>query len=104
MTVDVTKVMECPFCGSRNTGCEVLDDGYKFVEVCRTCKARGPVYRTMPEAWKGWNARYDDGLKADVRKFVRDVCKVDRINYMAIEDLQRYADGLLAKLDAGEVI
>lgn len=32
-----------------------------------------------------------------MREFVADVCKADRTNYMAIEDLQRYADRLLGQ-------
>ena len=50
-------LLPCPFCGGLNIGFEVLDDGWKFVETCRTCKARSPVYRTMVEALKGWNTR-----------------------------------------------
>lgn len=54
----------CPFCGRENIRCEVLDDGWKFVEVCSTCKARGPVYRTMPESLRGWNTRVEAEVEA----------------------------------------
>lgn len=47
----------CPWCDSLNVTTEFLDDGHKFVEVCRNCRARGPVYRTMPESLRGWNER-----------------------------------------------
>lgn len=52
------ELLPCPFCGSQNISCEVLDDGWKFVEVCRRCKARGATYRTLVEALKGWNTRF----------------------------------------------
>lgn len=74
----------CPFCGNGDISCEVLDDGWKFVEVCRTCKARGPVYRTMVEALKGWDAR--PAVKAEVE---------------ALTDKLRIATDALTKLDYG---
>lgn len=76
---DPEYIRRCPFCGSDTVGCEVLDDGWKFVEVCRTCKARGPMYRTMPEALKGWNTRYDDALKDEIYQFVKAVCSADAL-------------------------
>ena len=45
----------CPFCGSDDVSCDILEDVY-YVE-CWDCSAKVESYNGMEDAIAGWNSR-----------------------------------------------
>lgn len=48
----------CPFCGSDDVSCDILEDVY-YVE-CWDCSAKVESYNGLEDALAGWNARAID--------------------------------------------
>ena len=69
----------CPFCGSDDVSCDILEDVY-YVE-CWDCSAKVESYDGIEDAVAGWNAR---AIDRDALLKVADEC--DRVDVDGVTD------------------